>query len=88
MYHVDIYIYILYNEYEYVYTYIYIYDYIHMRPACRGRLGLEPRRNPDSDIDTAAHPRGTGRLRAVRPLITDGIGTPDPNPVNLVNWCF
>ena len=20
--------------------------------------------------------------------VTDGIGTPDPNPVNLVSWCF
>ena len=20
--------------------------------------------------------------------VTDGIGTPDPNPRNLVNWCF
>ena len=21
-------------------------------------------------------------------LVTDGIGTPDPNPRNLPNWCF
>ena len=23
-----------------------------------------------------------------RPRITDGIGTPDPNPRHLVNWCI
>ena len=22
------------------------------------------------------------------PVITDGIGTPDPDPRNLVKWCF
>ena len=24
----------------------------------------------------------------LRCLFTDGIGTPDPNPRNTVNWCF
>ena len=28
------------------------------------------------------------RRRLSPPRLTDGIGAPDPNPINLVNWCF
>ena len=30
----------------------------------------------------------SGTLAPVCTRSTDGIGTPDPNPRNLVNWCF
>ena len=31
---------------------------------------------------------GAKALAEALKVITDGIGTPDPNPMNLVNWCF
>ena len=35
-----------------------------------------------SFLSATALDLGTG------PNLTDGIGTPDPNPKHLVNWCF
>ena len=49
------------------------------RGAERGRARLRRRRGDGSG------PPGSG---PVLPDLTDGIGTPDPNPKHLVNWCF
>ena len=37
---------------------------------------------------SAASSRSELRASAWPALITDGIGPPDPNPRNLVNWCL
>ena len=52
---------------------------------CRPPLGaipLSPRRLFEWSF------RACGRPKLLLRMLTDGIGTPDPNPRNLVNWCF
>ena len=50
------------------------------RPGQEGESGVEWRRRAAPAADSPREPQ--------LPPFADGIGTPDPNPKHLVNWCF
>ena len=100
MYYVYVYIYI----YIYTYVYIYIYIYIHILIMIRIMIiiiiiitGVLPCPEGVSHLHPDVlrpglprHHRGDGlsSQAGILLLVTDGIGTPDPSPRNLVSWCL
>ena len=66
-----------------IYIYIYIHTYVHIHVyAIRRFLAEAPVLAPCRGVGVGG--LGSGNEEA----LTDGIGTPDPNPRNLVNWYF
>ena len=85
--------------YIYIYIYIYrerererysVYSLLSRTNICKTRV---------RQSDRSPRKSGSGRLRVsgrpprksgggVQTSFTDGIGTPDPNPKHLVNWCL
>ena len=44
---------------------------------------------PQVDFDPMdGGPDDIPEIVLTQPKVTDGTGTPDPNPISLVNWCF
>ena len=50
---------------------------------CRGQTLQEPQLG----VEPAGLTEGSRRPGAGQPYLTGEIGTPDPNPKHLVNWC-
>ena len=65
----------------YTYIYIYIYVYIHMY-TIRRVAGSPPYVGTRGLLRAGPIP---SRKRAWKP-VADGVGAPDSNPINLVNW--
>ena len=53
-----------------------------------GGLGTHEARYPLSRCRRSSISVRSASARTTRPVTADGIGTPEPNPRRLVNWCF
>ena len=70
----------------YVSTYIYIYTSICVYVCIHTHINITLTKYDNNTQQTnSTHITCSNSIIS---FFTDGIGTPDPNPKHLVNWCF